>query len=94
MLFSTPMVPGMNGGYYLVQARALLEAGKLGIPDLPLTFTLQAAFAKVLQWLTGHSLESSILLAVKIADAVLPTLVALPVFLLGRTWSRRLGHSA
>ena len=94
MLFSTPMVPGMNGGYYLVQARALLEAGKLGIPDLPLTFTLQAAFAKVLQWLTGHSLESSILLAVKIADAVLPPLVALPVFLLGRTWSRRLGHSA
>ncbi|MBI5393950.1 MAG: hypothetical protein HZA91_01500 [Verrucomicrobia bacterium] len=94
MLFSTPMVPGMNGGYYLVQARALLEAGRLGIPDLPLTFTLHAAFAKVLQWLTGHSLEASILLAVKLADSVLPPLVGLPVFLLGRAWSQRIGRGA
>jgi hypothetical protein len=92
MLFSTPMVPGMNGGYYLVQARALLETGRLGIPDLPLIFTLHAALAKALQWLTGGSLESSILLAVKLADAVLPVFVALPVFLLGRAWSERPGR--
>jgi hypothetical protein len=25
LLFSTPLVPGMNGAYYLVQARSLLE---------------------------------------------------------------------
>lgn len=94
MLFSTPMVPGMNGGYYLVQARSLLESGKLGIPDLPLTFTLHAALAKLAHWLTGRDLESSILLAVKLADAVLPAFVALPVFLLGRAWSERAGRGA
>ncbi len=36
LLFSTPWVPGINGAYYLVQARAILERGTLGIPDMPL----------------------------------------------------------
>jgi hypothetical protein len=94
LLFSTALVPGMNGGYYLVQARALLEKGALGIPDLPLTFALHAALARALQWLTGNGLETSIVLAVKLADAVLPPFVALPVFLAGRMWCRRLGRAA
>jgi len=94
LLFSTALVPGMNGGYYLIQARALLTAGALGIPDLPLTFALQAALAKVIEWLTGHDLEPSIVLAVKFTDAVLPPLAALPVFLLGRAWSGRIGRGA
>ncbi|MCX6906794.1 MAG: hypothetical protein NTY01_01995 [Verrucomicrobia bacterium] len=94
LLFGTPLVPGMNGGYYLVQARALLSAGALGIPDLPLTFVLQAALAKVIEWLTSHDIESSIVLAVKLADAALPPLAALPVFLLGRAWSERAGRGA
>ena len=94
LLFGTTLVPGMNGGYYLIQARALLTAGALGIPDLPLTFAFQAALAKVLQWLTGLDFEPSILLAVKLADAVLPALAALPVFLLGRAWSERDGRGA
>ena len=93
LLWSTPLVPGMNGGYYLVQARALLEHGALGIPDLPLTFLLQAAFAKLVQLTTGRSLETSILLAVRLCDAILPTLVAIPVFLLGRNWCVRTGRS-
>ena len=86
LLWSTPLVPGMNGGYYLVQARALLEHGRLGIPDLPLTFILQAAVAKLLQLVTGRGLEASILLSVRLCDALLPPLVAAPVFLLGRIW--------
>lgn len=93
-MFSTPLVPGMNGAYYLVQTRALLTAGALGIPDLPLTFALQAALAKALQWLTGSDLESSIFLVVKLFDAIVPPLVALPVFLLGRAWSGRAGRGA
>src|SRR5579862_2679518 len=72
LLFSTPLVPGMNGAYYLVQARSLLQQGKLGIPDLPLTFVIQAILAKIVQFVSGASLESSIVFAVKFADAVLP----------------------
>ncbi len=91
LLFSTPLVPGMNGAYYLVQARSLIEQGKLGIPDLPLTFVLQALLAKIIQLVSGASLESSILFAVKCADAVLPPLVAVPIFALVRQWAKRAG---
>ncbi|HXE42266.1 MAG TPA: hypothetical protein VN516_04495, partial [Candidatus Baltobacteraceae bacterium] len=86
LLFSTSLVPGINGAYYLVQARSLIERGKLGIPDLPLTFGLQAMLAKVVQWVSGASLESSIVFAVKCADTMLPPLVAIPVFALVRHW--------
>jgi hypothetical protein len=91
LLFSTTLVPGINGAYYLVQARSLIERGKLGIPDLPLTFTVQAQLAKIVQWISGASLESSIVFAVKCADAALPPLVAIPVFALVRQWTRRAG---
>ncbi len=91
LLFSTSLVPGMNGAYYLVQARSLIERGKLGIPDLPLTFALQAMLAKLVQWVSGASLESSIVFAVKCADAMLPPLIAIPVFALVYQWTRRAG---
>lgn len=94
LLFSTPLVPGMNGGYYPVQARAVLTAGHLGIPDLPLTFYLQAATAKVLQWLSGASLDVSVLRAVKLCDMLLPPLAAVGVYLLGRHWSQAAGRKA
>ena len=93
LLYSTTLVPGINGAYYLVQARSLIERGKLGIPDLPLTFTIQAMLAKVVQWISGASLETSIVFAVKCADMILPPLVAIPVFALVRQWSRRMGAS-
>src|ERR1044071_7189273 len=91
LLFSTSLVPGMNGAYYLVQARSLIERGKLGIPDLPLTFVVQATFAKLVQLVSGASLENSIVFAVKCADAMLPPLVAIPVFALVWQWTRRAG---
>lgn len=87
ILFSSPLVPGMNGAYYLVQARSVLAHGTLGIPDLPLTFYLQAALAWVLRALTGQPLEPSIVLAVKLADALLPALVVVPVAWLVRRWA-------
>ena len=92
LLRSTPLVPGRNGGYYLIQARALLEHGKLGIPDLPLNFIVQASFAKLLHLVAGRSLEASVLAAVKLCDAVLPALAAIPVFLLARRWCAQAGR--
>ena len=94
LLWSTPLVPGRNGGYYLIQARALLEHGKLGIPDLPLNFIVQAFFAKLLQLVTGRSLEASVLSSVKLCDAVLPALAAVPVFLLARRWCAQAGRGS
>ncbi len=84
--FGTPLTPGMNGAYYFVQARALLEHGRLAIPDLPLTFWLQAGLARFVAALTGWPQDDAIVFAVKLADAVLPPLVAWPVAWLGARW--------
>lgn len=89
--FGTPLAPGMNGAYYFVQARALLEHGRLGIPDLPFTFWLQAGLARLVAALTGWPQDDAIVFAVKLADSVLPPLVALPVLWLGARWHRNNG---
>jgi len=86
--FSSPLAPGMNGAYYFVQARAVLEHGRLGIPDLPLTFWLHAGLARLVAALTSWPQDQAIVFAVKLADSVLPPLVALPVAWLGAHWSR------
>jgi hypothetical protein len=86
--FSTPLVQGMNGGYYLVQARSLIEKFSLAIPDLPLVFTIHACVAKVLHVLSPLTLEASVKLAVKMMDSLLPALAVVPVMLLGRVWSK------
>ncbi len=86
--FSTPLVQGMNGGYYLVQARSLIEKYALAIPDLPLVFTIQACAAKLIHWLSPLDLNQSVQLAVKTMDSLLPALAVIPIMLLGRSWSR------
>ena len=93
LLFGTALMPGTNGVYYLVQARALLLHGSLGLPDLPLTFYVQASLAQIVQWLSGCDLDSCILFAVKLTDSLLPALAALPVALLVRRWDRGTGAS-
>lgn len=92
--FRAPLVPGMNGAYYLVQARCVLERGTLGIPDLPLTFYVHAAFAWLVQHLAGSSQADAIVFAVKLLDSILPPLVAVPLFWMGWRWTRQSGGSA
>ncbi len=88
LLFRSPYVPGVNGAYYLVQTRALLERGGLGIPDLPLTFYVHAAVAWTLAQLFHMASTDAIVWAVKGSDAILPPLVAWPVFVLVRRWAQ------
>ena len=87
LLFSTPYMPGVNGAYYLIQARAILERGALGIPDLPLAFYLQAGLSWLLARAGGMEVTNAIMVAAKTCDAVLPVLVAWPVFVLVRRWA-------
>lgn len=87
ILFTTPLVPGINGAYYLIQARALLEKGSLAVPDFPLTFFWHAFLARTLQFLAGAPLETAILWATKLTDAIVPPLAAIPVYLLIRNWT-------
>jgi hypothetical protein len=79
-------MPKINGAYYLVQARTVMETGRTGIPDLPLLFYLHATFAKLLMLLGIGDQAKCITLALKVSDTLLPPLTAIPAFILARDW--------
>jgi hypothetical protein len=83
---ATPLLPKVNGAYYLVQVRSLLERGRLAFADFPLVFWIEAALARLLSLLGagGPGGESAIVAAVKAVDILLPPLAALPVISLAR----------
>jgi hypothetical protein len=78
---ATPLVPKVNGAYYLVQVRSLLETGRLSFSDFPPMFVLEAGLAALLSAL-GVAGQAAILAAVKTVDIVLPALAALPLLCL------------
>ncbi len=86
VLFSTSLMPGMNGAYYLVQVRAVIEKGHLAEHDMPLIFWLQAGLALVIRAIGRLGLEPAIVLASKLFDSVVPALAAVPAFLLAVRW--------
>lgn len=92
MVFSAEQMPGVNGAYGLVQARSLIEKGTLGLPDFPLAFALYAGVAWLIQHVAGLGVDAAVAWAVKLCVTLLPPLAAVPVFLLGRTWSARAGR--
>lgn len=69
------LLPGLDGAFYWVQVRSVLENHTLAFSDLPLIFWVQAAIAKVV---------GNIPLAVRISDAALPALSAIPIYLIAR----------
>lgn len=81
------LLPGLDGAYYWVQVRALLERGHLAFSDLPLLFWLQAGLAWVVRQVSGQPLDLVIPLVVRLTDAVLPSLAVLPLLLLA--WRRK-----
>ncbi len=84
--FGTSLMPGMNGAYYLVQVRAVIEEGHLAEHDMPLIFWLQAGLARLVQALSTLTLDSSIVLASKLFDSIVPALAAIPAFLMAVRW--------
>ena len=76
-LTNTELLPGLDGAYYWVQVRSLLEDHSLAFPDLPLVFWVQAGLAKIF---------GSVTLAVRLSDAILPALSAIPIYLIGRKY--------
>ena len=86
--FSTDYIYWTNWAYYLVQVRSILENFSLWIPDMPLTFYIQAAVAKILE--IFYSQSDAILYWVKIADSILPPLIIFPAFfLIKKLWEKK-----
>ncbi len=84
---STELIPGINGAYYPVQARAILTTGTLGLPDFPLLFYLEAGIAGVFSLFAP--LEEAIMATVRWTDTLFPVLLALPIFLFAHAFSRQ-----
>ncbi|MEW5816208.1 MAG: hypothetical protein AB1798_12535 [Spirochaetota bacterium] len=89
ILFSTSLVPQMDGAYYLAQVRSLLAGKGLRFSDTPLLFWLQAVVVRVLTAAIPLSLDNATIAGVKIVDTIVPPLAALPVFALWLRWTPR-----
>lgn len=83
--FGPELMAGVNTPYYPVQIRSILTTGKLGFPDLPLVFYIQAFFAKLIGYLRFCDFSGCIMSSWKIIDAALYPLIAIPFFLLAKS---------
>jgi hypothetical protein len=77
-------IAGSDGPYYMLQVKCLLEKGRLGYIDMPFLFGLTAIFAKLLILLQVAAQNEAIGQAVRILDAALPPLAAIPVFFIAK----------
>lgn len=91
--FSTPLMPKVNGAYYLVQARSFAEMGRLAFNAFPLVFWLSGALAKTLHIIFGGELSDSVILACKLVDSILPAFACVPIYLLAREWTMKKSSS-
>lgn len=82
MLFSKVLPPGIDAAYYPMQARGVLENGKLPYVEVPLIFWMDAVLAKALMATRGMDVDSATLLASRLVDAVSQPLAAIPLALL------------
>ncbi|MBS0187340.1 MAG: hypothetical protein JSS51_04680 [Planctomycetes bacterium] len=82
ILFSKTLPPGIDAAYYPMQARGILENGKLPYVEVPLIFWLDAALAKLLMLTRGMNTDDAVLLASRIVDGVAQPFVAFALALI------------
>ncbi|MCE2875886.1 MAG: hypothetical protein LW625_09675 [Planctomycetaceae bacterium] len=85
--FGSAVPPGMDAGYYAVQARSLLEHGRLQWSDVPLVFALDAALAKTAMVTCGWSVDQATMWSTRVVDSVAQPLVACVIFAATFVWS-------
>jgi len=82
--FSSEMIPGINGGYYPLLVRNLVEYGSIRYPDAPLVYWIQAIISMIIRLFSAMNIDQSVLLASRLFDSFIPPLTCLPVFLVAR----------
>lgn len=90
--FSAALPPGVDAAYYPLQARALLEDGRLAYHDLPLIFWIDAALAKALMLIASMQIDAAVLLASQLVDSLLQPFAAAFIFALGYAWAGNRRH--
>ncbi len=82
--FKFDLIPGINGGYYPLQVRTLLETGHLGFSDMPLYFYVNAFFVKIISFFTTIEIDQLIIYTSKIIDSVSLPLLLIPLYLINK----------
>jgi len=82
--FSADLIPGINGGYYPLLARNILETGSMNYPDAPLVHWLCASLGAIIQLVTGLSIDNALIASARLIDSLIPPLVAVPVYFLSK----------
>jgi hypothetical protein len=90
--FSQALIPGVNGGYYPIQVRALLENGRLAFSDMPLAFYLNAAIVKTLTLFGIPLTDQLIINTLKLTDSFSVPLIVLPFYWLLRESSYKISN--
>lgn len=82
--FPSELIPGINGGYYPLLVRNLLEYGSIRYPDAPLVYWIQAFISVIIRLFSGIDTDQAVLLASRMFDSFIPPLTCIPVFLAAR----------
>ena len=88
ILFRQELIPGVNGGYYPLQVRSLLENGRLGFADMPLYFWFNAFWVKAIALFYSAPEESWIIPVVKTVDAFFLPLLLIPLYFIAKEFRR------
>jgi hypothetical protein len=78
--FSTNLISGMDGGYYALQVRNVLNTGFLAFNDVPLYFYFCASILKLIS-IFGFTITNEIIIfVIKIVDSIALPLLVIPLF--------------
>jgi hypothetical protein len=78
--FSHELILGVDGGYYPLQVRNILNTGFLSYKDVPLYFYFCAAIVKVISFLGFTVTNEMIVTVIKIIDSMALPLLAIPLY--------------
>jgi len=80
--FSHHLILGMDGGYYPLQVRNILNTGYLSFNDVPLYFYFCALIIKIIALFGWVATNETVISVVKIIDSTIFPLLAIPLFMI------------
>jgi len=82
--FKFELIPGINGGYYPLQVRTLIDTGYLSFSDMPLYFYLNAILVKLVSLFTTTDINHLIIYVSKIIDSISLPVLVIPLYLINK----------
>lgn len=80
--YHSSLIPGINGGYYPLQVRSILNTGQLGFPDMPLYFYFNALLAKLISLTGTTDIDQITIHCSKILDSASLPFFVIPLYMI------------